>query len=311
GAATASRSSTARARRSRRSSAPGRSGTRRRPSSVSAAAACRCRCSSTSRALRDLGEFDAASEALLACRELDAATEPPAIQPEHVLACNGELELRRGNLAAALRCFEEARDLDPESSYVWERIGRVHELRGDHAAAERAYRHAAALPRGAFALFALGRFHTNVTRNFPAAATALVEALDRLRSAEPLVRLELARLHVACGRPAAAFLQVERALACRRGGAFPEALRLAAALAEQLGRPAEAVGSLRELAALEPQDATLLERARALEAATPRGAPPRDPPLPPALAVLARAELSTPGGERIAGVVDRFLPEKG
>ncbi len=264
-----------------------------------------------SRALRDLGEFDAASEALLACRELDAATEPPAIQPEHVLACNGELELRRGNLAAALRCFEEARDLDPESSYVWERIGRVHELRGDHAAAERAYRHAAALPRGAFALFALGRFHTNVTRNFPAAATALVEALDRLRSAEPLVRLELARLHVACGRPAAAFLQVERALACRRGGAFPEALRLAAALAEQLGRPAEAVGYLRELAALEPQDATLLERARALEAATPRGAPPRDPPLPPALAVLARAELSTPGGERIAGVVDRFLPEKG
>jgi tetratricopeptide (TPR) repeat protein/cold shock CspA family protein len=264
-----------------------------------------------SRALRDLGEFEAASEALVACRELDAATEPPAIRPEHVLACNGELELRRGNLAAALRCFEEARDLDPESSYVWERIGRVHELRGDHPAAERAYRHAAALPRGAFALFALGRFHTNVTRNFPAAATALVEALARLRSAEPLVRLELARLQLACGRPAAALVQVERALACRREGGFPEALRLAATLAEQLGRSTQAAGYLRQLAALDQQDATLLKRARALEATPPCPSPPRDPPLPAALSVLARAELSTPGRERIAGVVDRFLPEKG
>src|SRR5579871_619387 len=264
-----------------------------------------------SRALRDLGEFDAASEALLACRELDAATEPPAIQPEHVLACNGELELRRGNLAAALRCFEEARDLDPESSYVWERIGRVHELRGEVTAAERAYRHAAALPRGAFALFALGRFHTNVTRDFPAAAAALVDALGRLRSAEPLVRLELARLQLACGRPAAALVQIERALACRREGGFAEGLRLAAELAERLGRPVQAAGYLRQLAALAPDGAALLARAQALEATAAPPAPPSDQPLPPSLALLAEAELSTPGRERIAGVVDRFLPDKG
>ncbi|HLK10143.1 MAG TPA: tetratricopeptide repeat protein [Candidatus Binatia bacterium] len=264
-----------------------------------------------SRALRDLGEFDAASEVLVACRELDAATQPPAIRPEHVLACNGELELRRANLAGALRCFEEARDLDPESSYVWERIGRVHELRGEVTAAERAYRHAAALPRGAFALFALGRFHTNVTRDFPAAAAALVDALGRLRSAEPLVRLELARLQLACGRPAAALVQIERALACRREGGFAEGLRLAAELAERLGRPVQAAGYLRQLAALAPDGAALLARAQALEATAAPPAPPSDQPLPPSLALLAEAELSTPGRERIAGVVDRFLPDKG
>ncbi len=265
-----------------------------------------------SRALRDLGDFEAATDALEACRELDAQTDPPAIRPEHVLACRGELDLRLGDLDAAFRSFAAARDLDPDSSYIWERIGRVHELRGDVASAEEAYRRAATLPRGAFAFFALGRFHAHVTRNFPAAAAALVESLARLRSAEPLIRLELARLQLACGRPNAALVQVERALACRREGGFADAVRLAAELSERLGRREDAVRYLRELAALVPDDATITARADALEREA-GGAPAdtADAPLPAELAVLDDAELNTPRSERVSGIVDRFFTDKG
>src|SRR5437763_1221082 len=100
-----------------------------------------------SRALRDLGEFDAAAEALDTCCALDHGSDPPAIRPEHVLANRGELNLRRSDLAAAAAAFQAARALDPASSYLCERLGRVHELAGDTAAAEAAYRDAAALPR--------------------------------------------------------------------------------------------------------------------------------------------------------------------
>src|SRR6185503_9263337 len=103
-----------------------------------------------SRGYRDLGEFEPAAEALDTCCALDRGSNPPTIRGEHTLACRGELQLRRGDLAAALVAFSEARDLDPESSYVWERLGRVHELRGDLDAAEDAYRRATSLPRGAF-----------------------------------------------------------------------------------------------------------------------------------------------------------------
>ena len=60
------------------------SGTRRGPSSASAAAASRCRCSSISRACcATSGEFEAAAEALDACRALDRDSDPPAIRAEH------------------------------------------------------------------------------------------------------------------------------------------------------------------------------------------------------------------------------------
>src|SRR5947207_5225933 len=48
-----------------------------------------------SRVLRDLSDFTAAATALEACRVLDAETDPPAIRPEHVLACRAELLLRQ------------------------------------------------------------------------------------------------------------------------------------------------------------------------------------------------------------------------
>jgi tetratricopeptide (TPR) repeat protein/cold shock CspA family protein len=266
-----------------------------------------------SRGLRDLGDFDAASEALDACAALDRESDPPAIRWEHMLACRGELHLRRGDHVAALQTFSEARDLDPTSSYVFERIGRVQELRGEVEQARVAYEHATSLPRGSFAFLALGRFHLHATRDLPAAAAALTEALRRVRVAEPLIRLELARLQLACGRHQAAFLQVERALACRREGGFAEALKLAADLAERLGRVPEAIGYLEQLARLAPEDPGLAARAAALAArlGDPAPPPPPDPPLPPELAMLAAAALEAPGRERLLGVVDRFFGDKG
>jgi tetratricopeptide (TPR) repeat protein len=261
--------------------------------------------------LRDLGEFEASAEALEVCRRLDAETQPPAIRPEHIMASQGELLMRRGDLDGAGALFEQARALDPESSYVWERIGRIRELRGDIAAAEAAYHHAASLPRGAFAYLALGRLHTEVTHDHRAAATALAEALKQLQSAEPLVRLELARLQLALARPRAALAQVEEALACRREGGFADALRLAADVAERLGRIEAATGHLRQLAKLVPEDETLPPRIDALARTPVSSSPPADLPLPPGFEILANASLQAPGRARVEGVVDRFFVEKG
>jgi len=263
-----------------------------------------------SRALRDVNRFDDASEALDACEALDRGNDPPAIRPEHLLTNRAELDLRRGDLAAARSMFAAARELDATSSYVCERLGRVHELAGDMAAAEAAYREAIALPRGAFAHLALGRFQARVRHDLPAAAASLVEALARVPAAEPLVRIELARLEIAAGRPRAALRQVECALACRREGGFAEGLRLAVELCEQLGRDAEARRYAESLARLLPADTWAAERL-ASPAHDGASAVPPDAELPPALAVLANGALETPGRERITGTVDRFFTDKG
>jgi len=264
-----------------------------------------------SRVLRDLADFDAATEALDSCRTLDAETEPPAIRPEHLLACRGELLLRQGNHEGARSLFEEAKELDPVSSYIWERLGRVHELLGQRDDAEASYRRAVALPRGAFAHLSLGRFHLNVTRDFAAAAGSLSAALREVQSAEPLIRLELARLQLALGRCVAAYEQIEQALACRREGGFAEGLRFAADVAERLGRTTDAAHHLRQLVRFAPEDVQLLQRVEALERTPPESAPTTDPPLPQALAILNDARVDIRGRDRVNGVVDRFFAEKG
>ena len=260
-----------------------------------------------SRGLRDLGEFEGAAEALDICCGLDHGSDPPTIRGEHTLASRAELHLRRGDLDSALQAFIEARDLDPSSSYLWERLGRVHELRLELDAAQDAYRRAIDLPRGAFAYLALGRFHLQVTHDLPAAATALIGALHRLPGAEPLVRLELARLHVLTDRPEAAYRQVERALAYRRENGFAEALRLAAELAERLGRGADASRYREQLARLNSADGN----AGTLVIAPPPAPCPPDLPLPPELAILEEAEAGGPAQARQVGVIDRFFAEKG
>jgi tetratricopeptide (TPR) repeat protein len=264
-----------------------------------------------SRVLRDLTEFDAAGGALDACRVLDAETNPPAIRPEHLLACRADLLLRRGDLAGARLLFEEAREFDPTSSYIWERLGRVYELLGDHRGAETAYRRAVTLPRGAFAYLSLGRFNLAVTGNLSEAATALCEALRQLQSAEPLVRLEIARLHLRCERPRAAYEQTMQALACRREGGFADGLRLAADLAERLGRYAEAAEHLRQLARLTPDDPAATLHADALAARPSSDGVPPDPPLPPEIQQLIDSRFDSNGRDRVCGIVDRFFAEKG
>ncbi|HWP66647.1 MAG TPA: tetratricopeptide repeat protein [Candidatus Limnocylindria bacterium] len=263
-----------------------------------------------SRVLRDLGHFEEAGAALDACTSLDAGCSPPAIRVEHLRACQGELSLRQGDLDAALAWFREACRLDPHSSYIWERIGRTHELRGEIAEAQAAYEHAIGLPRGAFAYLALGRLHLNVHGDLAGAANALVQALRQLHGVEPLVRLELARLHRLCGRPNAALTQLDLALASRRDGTFLDALRLAADLAEETGDPQRALGYVAQLERAMPDDADLAGRRARLQAATPRPAPP-DAALPPELAILDDAALADIGRGPQEGVVDRFFAEKG
>ncbi len=266
-----------------------------------------------SRVLRDLGAFDEASQTLDACLALDGETDPPAIRAEHILASRGELEMRRGNLDEAVRLFTQARELDPSSSFLWERLGRVHELRGDIEAADAAYRHAASLPRGGFAWLSLGRLHVTATADIATAVAALLRALRALPAAEPVIRLELARVLLACQRPRAAFEQVRQALACRREGGFADGLRVAADLAERLGHWQEAIHWLRQLAALLPEPDEAFRRAAALELRL--GDPPPDvppeAPLPPALFGLDDPEFLAPGRPRLNGVVDRFFAEKG
>lgn len=265
------------------------------------------------RVLRDLERFDEASEALDACLALDGETEPPAIRAEHILACRGELELRRGNLDEAMRVFSQARELDPGSSFLWERLGRVHELRGDASAADAAYRHAVSLPRGGFAWLSLGRLHVGGAGDAATALHALLSALRALPAAEPLVRLELARLQLALGRPRAALEQIRQALACRREGGFAEALRLGADVAEHVGCWREAVDWLRQLAPLVPDGDLAIRRAAAIEQRLTEEPPavPADAALPETLAALEDPERLGPPRSRVNGVVDRFFAEKG
>src|SRR5262249_57103584 len=72
-----------------------------------------------SRGYRDLGDFERAAEALDACCDLDRGSVPPTIRNEHVLACRGELDLRRGDLDAALAAFTGARDVHPGCGTRW------------------------------------------------------------------------------------------------------------------------------------------------------------------------------------------------
>lgn len=265
-----------------------------------------------SRSLRDLGEYDEAAASLDACQQLDAESDQPTIRREHLLASHGELLMRRGDLAGALQIFEQALRIDPDSSYLWERLGRAHELSGDIDMARAAYRRAASLPRGAFAFLSLGRLYTEVTHDHRAAAMALAEALRQAQGAEPLVRLELARLQLALHRPRAALAETEQALACRREGNFPEALSLAADLAERIGERAKAADFLRRLVRLAPDDAALQHRIEHLERLDGHApATALDAPLPPGFEVLAKADVQAAGRIRVQGVVDRFFADKG
>ena len=242
--ATASRRCTGRARRSRRSVAraarvwedPHEQRQRGRGVQVQVL-------SHLSRGLRHPGDFEHAAEALDACSCSTATTvRPPPSWSARRLAARGGLARTPAQVATSTR-------RSPPSSTRATSI-RSRAICGSASAAstscaskldaaERAYQRATLLPRGAFAFLALGRFHLHATGRLPEAATALAEAMRRLAGAEPLIRLELARLQLACGRPRAALAQAERALACRREGSFPAAADTTAAAGSSLTTAAD------------------------------------------------------------------------
>ncbi|HUE31079.1 MAG TPA: cold shock domain-containing protein, partial [Verrucomicrobiae bacterium] len=94
---------------------------------------------------------------------------------------------------------------------------------------------------------------------------------------------------------------------------FPDALRLAADLAEQLGRLGDAARHLEALARLAPDDAALGARRAALAARAARDETTcgTDPPLPPELAILDQVACDPTSEERRVGIVDRFFADKG
>src|SRR5204863_430370 len=108
-------------------------------------------------------------------------------------------------------------------------------------------------------------------------------------------------------------IREERMLACRGEGGFPDALRLAADLAEQLGRLGDAARHLEALGRLMPDDTTLAARRAALAARGVRDetTSTTDPPLPPELAILDQVASDPTAEERRVGIVDRFFAEKG
>jgi hypothetical protein len=105
---------------------------------------------------------------------------------------------------------------------------------------------------------------------------------------------------------------VGRALDCRRDQGFAEGSRLAAEVAERLGRNAEAARHLEQVARLTPADTAILARIEEL-ARRPAAdtEPPPDATLPPALALLSDTSIATPSRERVQGIIDRFFVEKG
>src|SRR5205807_1409521 len=208
---------------------------------------------------------------------------------------------RRGYCLEKLHRPRETVEALTRARDIWEKAPSEQRQRGRGVQVQVLFH----LSRGAVADLGRGRCQARVSGDLRGAASALVEAVRRVPAAEPLVRVELARIELAVGRRTAALRQVERALACRREGGFAEGLRLAADICAQLGRAPDAHRYLEQLVRLHPGEADAAARAAA-SAAAPEGhlpPPPPDPALPPALAVLGDAAVGAPCDDRHDGIV--------
>lgn len=183
------------------------------------------------RNLREIGETERARSALDRCAHLDDRPGERVIRSEHRLASYGETYLRDENHSAAIRCLEEARGLDPNSSVIWERLGRAYEQSGRREDAEAALRRSTELPKGEVALVALGSFLRRVGR-LSEAAEVLGGALERHPRGEVQIRMELAELQVALNRPRSALEELERLA----GGRVPPGSTLAAAVESRIAQ---------------------------------------------------------------------------
>lgn len=268
-----------------------------------------------SRNLREIGRTEAAREALDRCSELDHNLHETVIKPEHRLASYGETYLREGNAEAAIEVLERARGIDPSSAVIWERLGRAYQQAGRLADAEAALVRATELPKGAVALIALARLLV-ATRRFTEAARALVDALERHPQGEVQIRMEIAELHLALGRPESALAELERLAS----GRVPPLSTLSVAVESRIasillehGMVARALPHLEAAvdADTEREDTVArLAAARAIADATGEESGVRplvDQPLSEELATL----LGEGRQARLSGEVSNYFPDRG
>lgn len=265
------------------------------------------------RNLREVGLTERAREALDRCAELDDELHEKVIKPEHRLASYGETHLRDGDAQAALDRLEAARQIDPSSAVIWERLGRAHELAGRMDEAENALRRATELPKGAVALISLGRLQMRTGRHAEA-ARSLCEALKLHPQGEVQIRMELAELQAILGRPKAALTDLGRLA----GGRVPPQSTLAVAVERRIatillehGDVSAALAHLQAATDHDPEDTdnqTLLEQARArLLQGREETRPFADAPLPPDIAEI----LGGDAPPRLTGHVTSYFPERG
>jgi tetratricopeptide (TPR) repeat protein/cold shock CspA family protein len=265
------------------------------------------------RNLREAGETAAAREALDRCGALDDRPGDRVIKVEHRLASYGETYLREGDAAKALEHLEEARQRDPRSAVIWERLGRAYELAGDRAHAEAAYRRAVDLPKGAIALVSLGRFLIQEGRLREAAET-LSQALERHPQSEVQVRIEMADLQRKLGRAGAALDDLLQLLAGRVPPRSTLAASIDSRIADILIEHDHLKRALPHLAAALEQSPgdEVLEKAHAEAERRLRDGPPEEQrafvnaDVPPELAAILAFEP-----KRSSGTIESYFPERG
>jgi tetratricopeptide (TPR) repeat protein/cold shock CspA family protein len=266
------------------------------------------------RNLRDTGRSVEARDALERCTVLDRSGSELVVREEHLLASLAEIDLTEGRPGPAIEHLEKARTLDERSPVTLERLGRAYELVGRSEEAESALRLAVELPRGEVAFIALAAFLRRAAR-FEEAASAISDALERHPRGEVAVRIELAEIHLALGRPRTAVEELQRLATGRVPRGSAQAALVERRIAEVLldhGQNERAIGHLRAAARQEATGAEerrgLLERAGELEREVrgEEGRPLEDANLPDAVARALAQERP-----RVEGSIVNYVPERG
>lgn len=223
------------------------------------------------RSLREIGDTAGAREALSRCRRIESRNDA-VVKPEHLIASEAATYLRDGNPAAAKPLLEEAHRIDPTSAVVLERLAEAAEALGRDDEAEEYLKKAVGRPKGAVALVSLGRFLVRRGR-LAEAATTLRQALDLHPKGEVQIRIEIASLDRALGRPRSALDNLERLAAGRVAPRSRLAVAVHRAIAEiawDHGDADRARSALADALAHDPEDGTVLGRLAEIECDLPR-----------------------------------------
>ncbi len=243
-----------------------------------------------------LADGDAAMASSHTYLALEAYSGALAVKPDSMVAHyrRGEAYAAEGQDAQAVRDLHEARRLAPDAPEPLEALGRLHEGKGDFAAAAAWYGQAAERRRDTDArllyVLALARYRTGA---LPAARDAARRAVARDATFAPA--------HYLAGLLAHDLQDPREAV-----GALEHAVRLQpsllaareelASVYAELHRFPDEAAQLRALASLDPQ----LDRYLALAMAQVRTAD-----YPAAFAALASAEALAPGDSRLALALGR------